>query len=92
MHDQLGGDEERQCDQETHVHLEVADERDGDVVADSPARGERQQQQRQPGDGGQDDDPPRQQFQGVARKARAPQQLEQRPAEHERKVGLLFLI
>ena len=90
MHDQLGGDQDRQRDEETDVRLDVVEERDPDRAARAHARERRQQQQRQPGDARDDQHPPAQQLQRVSGQVRAAEKLEQRTAEHQREVRLFL--
>jgi hypothetical protein len=82
---EFGHDEQRQCDQELDVYLHVVEERHLHAPEQVPAES-RQQQQRQPGEQGQHDDPSSLQFQHVIRKVGAPQELVERPAEHQGEV------
>ena len=90
MDDQFRDDQERQREQQAHMHVDVVEERQRDTPAPGVPFDDRQQQQRHPGEQRQDDDAAAQQIQRVPGQTRPPPELIQRPAEDQREVGRLL--
>ena len=83
MHDEFRGDQQRHHEQELDLDLDVQQEWHGRTAAEQLSADGREQQQRQPGNERNDDDAPPLQRKRVVGQMRAPQQLEQRPAQDE---------
>ena len=90
MHRELGGDQDGQRDQKTNVRLDVINKWNRNLVAQRVTGQGRQQQQRHPCDAGDDHDPATHQLERVSGHMHPPEQLKQRPPEHQGEVGLLF--
>ena len=86
MHHQLRKDEQGQCHEEAHMHLDVHQEGHSDRVAPRAPTQRRQDQQRQPQEERDDDDPATQELQPVAGEMSPADDLVQRSTEDQREV------
>jgi len=86
VHHQLGDDEQRQRDEEANVQLQIEHKGHGHGALRRLALEQRDHQQRKPRDQNEDGHALAHQREGVIRKVRAAQELEQRSAEHQREI------
>ena len=89
--DELRQDEQRQREEKPRLDFHVEEKRDRDVSPPCPALPHREQQQRQPRDQHAGENAAMDQRQGIVGEARPAKQLKQRAAQHEGKVGWLWV-
>src|SRR6185369_4864181 len=86
VHNQLGEDQERQCEEEAQLRFDIIEKRHSDTAAHRSAGERGEGDQRQPGGERDYSDTPAHEVERVAREMPAANQLVQRPAENEREV------
>jgi hypothetical protein len=86
MDNQLGGDQDRKCDEESGMHFNVVKE---GKPTDAPSRGTEgaEEQQRQPCDQRDNEQPAMQEFQAISGEMRPPKELEDRATQYQGKIG-----
>ena len=89
MDNQLGGDQDRKCDEASGVHFNVVKE---GKSTDVPSRGTEgaEEQQRQPCDQCDNEQPAMQEFQAISGEMRPPKELEDRATQHQGEIMSFF--